>query len=624
MLSLRHFETGIEFDQSFDISVNEQKTLSFIDQLVMINALPFKNNTIFFNDDYWDFSSFTGLNIAKKDLKFNFNRINGEFKIELKKFVLVKILENKTKISSIKRAFQDLSLYFNFLYGSHVYSIKDVTTDLLKIYLQTRENISALALRFSKQVLLNFYAYYAANYENLLTSSMETLLDLGSIQAFMAIKEQNKTPDIPGVYFDKLIQALITVLDDPEESDAIKASACIILITSQTGLRISEVLSLEINSLKTISIYGGKEANYLTYKTWKREKGENRYSIERTYVNQLTKKAYNLLSELHKNRRSKIKVPYLYTGNKLLRDADYYPVDANAFLRFQKELYIHIHKYIPTVDLDSNSMINLHTTKLDQSYKRTLAKANLTGRTLTYPETRQYRVHVCTELYNKGVPLKYIQKFMGHLSSEMQGYYVRPKDQTQENVEFSQKTLSDLITGKLTLLGSSSNDLTSKINDFISDNNFKIEKDLNTIVDTLMGKIPVRQKLGGVCIKASMLRECSIDAKTNEFYCAYGVCPNVFHFFYNIDISYRKANELSQSIKINEANGFKKQVQKEKNMLRTVISKQFESELAELKKELTKRSVEEIFMEYPDIQEVVENLKNIELEVEEWRILINA
>ncbi len=213
---------------------------------------------------------------------------------------------------------------------------------------------------------------------------------------------------------------------------------------------------------------------------------------------------------------------------------------------------------------------------------------------------------------------------MGHLSYEMQGYYVRPKDQVQENESFSKKTLEDLLTGKLTLLGSNSKDLIERINDFIRSNNFQVDKNLDAIVNSLMKNIPIRQKLGGVCIKASLLRECSIDAKTNKYYCAYSVCPNVFHFFYNIDISYRKASELSKSIEINAKNGFKKQVQKEANMLKTVINKQLDPELVELKKEISKRGIEELFMEYPDISNIIENLELVEQEVSEWKILANA
>jgi len=229
------------------------------------------------------------------------------------------------------------------------------------------------------------------------------------------------------------------------------------------------------------------------------------------------------------------------------------------------QVHIHIDKHLKTLDVEPQQTVGLQTSVIDKSMKGALSIRKINATTLTFPTTQQFRVHVCTDLYHKGVPLQYVQKFMGHLSHEMQGYYVRPKNQIQENVEFSKRTLQNILSGRVTLLGSNSNDLTSKIQDFVEENHFNVQKDLDTIVNSLLNKIPIRQKMGGVCIKSSILRDCSVDAKTNEFYCAYGVCPNVFHFFYNIDISYRKAKELSQSIAINNSNGFIKQTQKEKS-----------------------------------------------------------
>lgn len=624
MLAKRHFELNIEFKEADTKSFHLKETEDIISRLIRINVLPFKNYTMFFNDSLWDFSSFTTLNINTSDLKFNFLLVEEEFQLEMKKYVLVKILENKVKIITIQNRFKNLKVFFNFLKKNRIYNIVDVTSNDLKEFIASRSNNSFMTIRNYKQSLKNFYEYYEANFTDVLTTEMDDELQYENISTYYAVKEQNKTPNIPNDYFDKLISSIINVIDDSSEPMYIRACACLILILSQTGLRISEVLSLEIDALITIEISDNRESNYLNYKTWKREKGENNYAIEKTFINELAKKAYLLLYELHADRRTQLNLPYLYMGNRRLQKLEGYPIDSKKFGRIQKDFFSYMDKYIPTLDLPLQEVTELRTVQIGTTFKKPILKYGQPAKTITFPGTTQYRVHVCTDLYNKGVPLKYIQKFMGHLSSEMEGYYVRPKNQTQENIEFSQKTLSDLITGKLTLLGSNSKDITSKIKDFISNNNFKVQKDLNAIVDSLMGKIPIRQKIGGVCIKASMLRDCSIDAKTNEFYCAYGVCPNVFHFFYNIDISYRKATELLYSIKLNTDNRFKKQAQKDKNMLHTVIIKQLEPELIELKNELKKRSVDEIYIEYPNIVHIVENLDKVKLEVAEWKILLNA
>jgi hypothetical protein len=86
-------------------------------------------------------------------------------------------------------------------------------------------------------------------------------------------------------------------------------------------------------------------------------------------------------------------------------------------------------------------------------------------------------VHVCTELYNAGVPLQYIEKFMAHLSEEMKGYYVRvTPSNPQEDVEFAYKTLEKVVTGETKLLGGTG-DLSGKIQEFIEQNHYNIAND---------------------------------------------------------------------------------------------------------------------------------------------------
>ena len=76
-----------------------------------------------------------------------------------------------------------------------------------------------------------------------------------------------------------------------------------------------------------------------------------------------------------------------------------------------------------------------------------------------------------------------------------------------------------------------------------------------------------------------MLRECCKDAKTNEFYSAYRVCPNIFHFYYMANILYRQTKEIVETIGINKERGLMRQVQKENNMLQTIIKQKLTPEL---------------------------------------------
>ena len=134
---------------------------------------------------------------------------------------------------------------------------------------------------------------------------------------------------------------------------------------------------------------------------------------------------------------------------------------------------------------------------------------------ISIPDTRQFRVHLCTALYEKGIPLVYIQRYMSHLSEYMLGYYVRPKDTYQENIAYSEKVIKEIAVNDTTPLGLLGEDIKKNIKKFITDNNFNVETDIEAIVKAFGDKVVIRGKTGGVCIKTSIV-PCSKDARTNE------------------------------------------------------------------------------------------------------------
>ena len=179
-------------------------------------------------------------------------------------------------------------------------------------------------------------------------------------------------------------------------------------------------------------------------------------------------------------------------------------------------------------------------------------------------------------------------------------------------------TLKKLVSGEIVPLGGTPG-LMDKINKFIEDGHYNIYTDMDAICESLAKKIPIRQKTGGVCIKASMMRECSKDAPTNEFYCAYGVCPNIYHFFYMADISYRQCKELTETIAINKKNGFIKQVQKETGMRQKIAVNRLIPQMNELRRMVDTKGLEYVLQNYPDLKDIVENYDEIYKEAVEWK-----
>ena len=208
---------------------------------------------------------------------------------------------------------------------------------------------------------------------------------------------------------------------------------------------------------------------------------------------------------------------------------------------------------------------------------------------------------------------------MAHLSEYMLGYYVRPKDTYQENIKYSEQVIKEITEEDLTPLGGSliGEDIKNNIQKFINDNNFNVNTDIDSIMKELGDKVIIRGKTGGVCIKTSLM-PCAKDARTNEMMCAYNLCPNLFHFYYMIDVSYLNFKTLQDTYETMKNNNNIKAAQKELNKLKDLLRRRLIPELDELEKELDRKGFETIINQHPSLVEIIENKDNIREEIELW------
>ena len=130
--------------------------------------------------------------------------------------------------------------------------------------------------------------------------------------------------------------------------------------------------------------------------------------------------------------------------------------------------------------------------------------------------------------------------------------------------------------------------------------------------------MPIKEKYGGICIKSGPKRDCSKDAKTDEFYCSYNVCPNHFHLYTMADITYNKCKTILKTIKHNKDNGFIRQSEKEQNKLNHVVKSHLLPELKQLKEEVMKKGEVWIKEKYPQITSIIDNYDAILKEVDSW------
>ena len=604
------------------VTLYSNHTESYIDTLMALNKLPFNGLDIYYADNIWDFSTAIKLNITKSKLKFNFGLMNNSvFTNDMKNYILLTLLENKIKIQSIHSRYLAIKDFFLFAENNyHVYHVEDITVPIVKAFLQKiRDEGSITKLRKVKTGLRAFYMQYSANFKDITSKGLLALFEQDDAKVFKAYQYSKRSKPIPKEYFNKMLSACITVMNDENQTLSNRGAACVYIILSQTGLRIGEVLGLRTNCLRTTTIFNGEKAHYFEYSTWKREEGNNVSSSAITYVNELTYNAYNTLIQIYAERRQTFGLDNLYVGGKHVTSQSF-PLDSENFVKAALRLFVNFDNngLLSTVNLAPDIYPTLHVFKtgsmnISQSGQFIYEKIQ----TVTFPDTQQLRFHCCTELAEKGVPLEYIQRFMSHLTSDMVHYHILPQSSPQEDMEFSLKTLREVASGKAKILGDNKG-LSDSIKKFIEENNFKVATDLDEICETLAKKIPIRQKTGGVCIKSSQLRECSMDAKTNEFYCAYGVCPNIVHFYYMADVTYRQCKELKETININKERGHMRQVEKETNMLYNIAKTRLLPELEDLKSVIERDGFESVYEMHPEVQPIVENMDTIEKEAITW------
>ncbi len=236
---------------------------------------------------------------------------------------------------------------------------------------------------------------------------------------------------------------------------------------------------------------------------------------------------------------------------------------------------------------------------------------------ISAPDTRQFRVHLCTALYNKGIPLVYIQKYMGHLSEYMLGYYVRPKDTYQENIAYSEKVIREIAGDDLTPIGLMGSELRENIKLFISERNLNVKTDIAQILEAFGNKLVIRGKTGGVCIKTSLM-PCAKDAWTNEVLCAYNLCPNLFHFYYMADLSYIDFKTMQSTYEENLSAGHTKAAQKELKKIKDLLCRKLTPELDELDREITLKGRDHILIRNPSLSTIIDNESYIRKEIELW------
>jgi Phage integrase family. len=355
-----------------------------------------------FTDDMWDLSPFiTSKNIKdyQKNIDFNFIS-NKDMKLIAKYYAYYRL--GKVKSRTVRDNINGhLPLFIQYCNLNNINSFNEVNKEIFLNY--------ALWLKEDKKVA------QSTGYTR--CSVIEEIIKIGQIKRWNVPKinifvdftsnelwdvkktlKNNKTKPIPENIFDKILQCAL------KEKDILTKAG--IIIQSQTGLRINEVLSIQQGCVHTTN----DGYDYIEVTLGKTEKGEP--IIHNVFINELVKNVVAELEDYTKDLRkeSGLKELFLTKSMKLNSRIVVYKLDKFGEIK--------LNSFIKRWDIrDSNG--NLYPLK-----------------------SHQFRATFVRELIKQKVPIAHIMKQFAHVSIEMTSHYLTLQEEEVKEI------YSEMILGK--------------------------------------------------------------------------------------------------------------------------------------------------------------------------------
>lgn len=567
----------------------------------VLEYVPNSDNKITYSENVWDFNEYYK-DINSKDYIIYFNKASEDYSDYLKMFVIYKITQ-KSKVSTIKTRI--------FCFISIISAIKNeqnkpfslITTDDIKNEIESRNIISSTKHNLYVAAYL-IYEFIIKNYELSLPVDINELQKKSAEDRAISKKESTKIPNIPEDYYSIILTKAIETLDNEKASYNRRMTAGLIIIETQTGLRTQDLLGLKVSDLHEKKLpVSDVMCNYLHFQTRKPSKAHSDMLEFDIYASQLCADAFNKMSILRKKCVYKNE-PYLYVLDSSKNSTNKYPIETNRLRIEYRKFFLEELKNLTCEKWEGITPVN-HI-QGGKTYK------------LNIPEIRQYRVHLATALYNNGVSLNYIKKYLGHLSEYMLGYYVRPKNPGHENAKYAERIVKKIAGDDMTPLGSMGAELKQNLQQFIKEGKYNVKSDTSKILNDLGENLVIREKGPGLCCIKTTIIPCKYDARTDKMLCAFGTCPNIFHFFDMINVSYMQFHELQNSYQQNKDNGFKRAAEKELNKLKSFCKGRLTPELDELERVVKIKGLSAFVKQYPDLQYYATNIDSIRKEIQLW------
>ncbi len=577
-------QVEIYFSQDFTKQLNSSFQKSGVSVDFLKKSFFYQGIEISYENNIWDLSKLMQAN--EDTYKLNFKEVPTAY-IDLMKMFAIDLLHDyrppsrnayivlmnakKFVVQFSKDGYNSLTLLTGPYYEKYIKKQQKHHT------LRTCENY-----RYSIDKLLKFYTLLTKyKFDKKLLSRLQN----NYAQQKRIKNEQiaNKTGLLPQEFYN-LLQAKLykDIFDETIDSYTRKIYA-LIYISTQSGMRRNELSKLKKGCLEEKQI--GNDMLYVIVHTNSKSKVKGKNPPVETVRKVVNKSVSDVIKYIERDDE---RGEYL-TGQYIHPDK----------LALRLRMYCYKNK-------DELQINTFNSKKFEGMYKE-----------IPVPIFRQFRVYVATQISRAGLNEIEVSKYLGHRDEKMLGYYIFPTAKIDE-FKIVEELEKEILEDKIKVMGSRSNMYNQIIDDFLDKNKLNVSESIDDLITKFESRIAVRIKSGGACIKTASNRLCEHDANTNEFLCAYNICPNQCFFYFNLDYDWNVAQQCFKTHLHNKKEGFKRDSERELVKCQKILKDKVLPEIEQLRIELGKQGEEKILLKHPSLEFVINDLENIEKEAQKW------
>ncbi|MBR5174488.1 MAG: hypothetical protein IKW89_00990 [Bacteroidales bacterium] len=573
--------------------------------VLRLNALEGSDDTrIDFRSDVWDFRPFLRRGEKAPNPVLHFMEVPNEMKLKLKFFLYYFRKKEKVKVSTLYLRFVGIKsiIVRDILNSNPGLSFDDITTRMIIDSIESR-NLAPYSKHHYYEALYKFYDYLTRVCKiPLLVDPMK--LEQENNDAIKKSKQgDTRLPNIPKEVARAIREKALLVMVDEKAEYRYRLVACALIMLFNLGVRIDDLLDFRVDDLKKEATeVNGYKVSYITYFVNKLSRHNSEAYGHTIYASTECVKAFEIMLQIRLSQPASRRLDYLFVYGKN-------SLSKKWFGHGLYPLYMFIfHPEICTTDKYSEVFTPNSSCDLKP----------VCGKTLYFPETRQYRVWLCNDLLAKGVSWAFVEEHLKHLAATMATYYARPEERTPEYIAFAENVFETMLVEKVNPIGVVGPQIRESIAKFLDAKKFNVATDFDSIMDVMGDKVSIRAKTGGFCFKTSLV-PCAQEKGTDSLLCAYNLCPNVYSFYYNVDYSYYDFKAHIEAYEQNAMKGLPNAATKELVDIKSLIARSLEPQIKQLEEEIKSKGFKSIAEKHPNLIDIVNDISTVKKQIREWK-----